>query len=203
MAEAILASSLPVTLVPIGPLTNIALLLSRYPEAASRIGAIVSMGGSMGLGNFTPAAEFNIYVDPEAARRVYEAGVQLTMIGLDITHQALLTAAHADQLRGRGRCGRFVAELLDFFISNYPRHRASLGGAPVHDAVAVAHLIWPDLVVTEHLHVAIETQSNLCRGRTVVDRFGVTGQTPNVLVGTAIDSARFAQHLVERVASLS
>ena len=131
LAEKILASSEPVTLIPVGPLTNIALLLSRYPEVVGNVSRIVSMGGAIGTGNVTPSAEFNIYVDPEAAHRVYHCGLPITMIGLDVTHQALLDQTHAEHLRPMGRTGRFVAELLDFFIGNYPRHRP--GEEPVGD----------------------------------------------------------------------
>jgi pyrimidine-specific ribonucleoside hydrolase len=202
LADRILSSPDPVTLVPLGPLTNIALLLNRYPEALNNVSRIVSMGGAMGLGNFTPAAEFNIYVDPEAAHRVYHSGVPITMIGLDVTHQALLDQAHAERLRPLGKTGRFVAEMLDFFIGNYPRHRSGGGGAPIHDAVAVATIIWPDLVSTVDCHVTVETQSDLCRGRTVVDRWQVTGKPSNAEVGLALPGDRFAELLIERISHL-
>jgi inosine-uridine nucleoside N-ribohydrolase len=202
LARLLLEAERPVTLVPVGPLTNIALLLATHPGVIDRIEGIVSMGGAMNLGNVTPAAEFNIYVDPEAAARVYGSGLPITMVGLDVTHRALLTREHADQLRGRGRCGRFVAELLDFFISNYPRNRPQLGGAPIHDALAVAHLIRPELIRTEPVAVAVDTQSELNRGRTVVDRWGVTGQAPNAAVGVEVDSEGFSQLLVDRISHL-
>jgi inosine-uridine nucleoside N-ribohydrolase len=202
LARILLEAERPVTLVPVGPLTNIALLLATHPEVIDRIGGIVSMGGAMNLGNVTPAAEFNIYVDPEAAARVYGSGLPITMVGLDVTHRALLTREHADQLRGRGRCSRFVAELLDFFISNYPRNRPQLGGAPIHDALAVAHLIRPELIRTESVAVTVDTQSELNRGRTVVDRWGVTGQAPNAAVGVEVDSEGFSRLLLERISRL-
>jgi pyrimidine-specific ribonucleoside hydrolase len=206
LAERILGSPAPVTLIPIGPLTNIALLLSRYPEVVRKISRIISMGGAMGIGNITPSAEFNIYVDPEAAHRVYHSGLPITMIGLDVTHQALLDNNHAERLRSMGRTGRFVAELLDFFISNYPRHRsgggAGRGGAPIHDAVAVAHVIWPDLVSTVACHVTVETQSELCRGRTVVDRWHVTSLAANAAVGVAISGDRLAELVIDRISRL-
>ncbi|HEY7582672.1 MAG TPA: nucleoside hydrolase [Acidimicrobiia bacterium] len=199
LAEKISASDEPVTLVPVGPLTNIAVLLNSYPDLGSQIARIVLMGGAIATGNVTPAAEFNIYVDPEAAHRVFHSGLPITMMGLDVTHKALLDAEHADQLRGTGRVGKFVAELLDFFLVNHPRHYASRGGVPIHDALAVAHLIWPDLVETVDCHVTVETQSDLCRGRTVVDRWHVTGQTPNAAVGVELDSELFAKNLLERL----
>jgi len=202
LAEKILASPEQVTLVPMGPLTNIALLLNRYPEALDNVSRIVSMGGAIGIGNVTPAAEFNIFVDPEAAHRVYHSGVPITMIGLDVTHQALLDNTHAERLRPMGRAGRFVAELLDFFIGNYPRHRGGGVGAPIHDAVAVGCVIWPDLVSTIHCYVTVETQSELSRGRTVVDRWHVTGQPANAEVGISLPGDRFADLLIERIALL-
>ena len=202
LAETIMGSDQPVTLVPVGPLTNIALLLNRYPEVFGNVSRVVSMGGAVGTGNYTPAAEFNIYVDPEAALRVYDSGVPITMIGLDVTHQALLDETHAELLRSMGRAGRFVAELLDFFIANYPRHGTEGAGAPIHDAVAVANVIWPDLVSTVDCNVTVDTQSELCRGRTVVDRWNVTGKPANAQVGVSLSGKRFAELLIERISQL-
>jgi pyrimidine-specific ribonucleoside hydrolase len=203
LAEKIMASAHPVTLVPVGPLTNIAMLLNSYPDISDQVDRIVLMGGAIGTGNVTPAAEFNIYVDPEAAHRVFHSGVPITMMGLDVTHKALLEAAHADQLRRTGKVGKFVAELLDFFLVNHPRHYEARGGVPIHDALAVAHLIWPGLVETVECHVTVETQSDLCRGRTVVDRWGVTGQLPNALVGIDLDGELFARLLLDRLGTYS
>lgn len=202
LAQKIMESASPVTLVPVGPLTNIAGLLNSYPEVTAEIEQIVLMGGSIGTGNITPAAEFNIFVDPEAAHRVFHSGLPITMIGLDVTHKALLNADHANSIRDGGGVGRFVAELLDFFLVNHPRHYDAGIGAPIHDALAVAHLIWPDLVETEECFVTVETQSDLCRGRTVVDRWHVTGQSPNASVGVELDGNRFASLLLERISSL-
>jgi len=202
LAEKILTSARPVTLIPVGPLTNVALLLNRYPEVTANLARIVLMGGAFEVGNVTPAAEFNIYVDPEAAHRVFHCGIPVTMIGLEVTHKALLNVNHAEQLRATGNAGRFVAELLDFFITNYPRHFELQHAAPIHDAVAVAHVLWPDLVETIDCHVTIETQSDLCRGRTVADRWNVTGLPANAAIGIGINSERFARSLIERLASL-
>jgi inosine-uridine nucleoside N-ribohydrolase len=187
------------TLVAVGPLTNVALLLARYPEA--RPERLVLMGGSIGLGNVTPAAEFNIWADPEAARRVFESGLDLTMIGLDVTHEALMTRAHAERLRGAGRIGRVVAEFWDFF-SRY--HLATHGreDSPIHDAVCVALLLRPDLVELAHRHVAIETESELSRGRTVVDLWRRTANEPNAHVGVGIDGEGFMELLIERLSML-
>jgi inosine-uridine nucleoside N-ribohydrolase len=202
LANRIRHSERPVTLVPVGPLTNIALLLSRYPGIEAGVEQIVLMGGAIGTGNYTPAAEFNIYVDPEAAHRVFHSGIDLTMIGLDVTHHALLNQSHAEELRGSGVIGKFVAELLDFFITHHPRSYTARSGVPIHDALAVAHLIWPDLVTTQYVPATIDTESALCRGRTVVDLWGVTSAAPNAFVGTKVDSAVFARSLLDRLFSL-
>jgi inosine-uridine nucleoside N-ribohydrolase len=188
-------------LVPTAPLTNIALLLERHPEASERIERIVWMGGAIGEGNVTPAAEFNAFVDPEAAAAVFASGIPITMIGLDVTHKALFTRAHAEQLRESGRAGRFVAELSDFFQRF---HETSYGfeGSPIHDAMAVAQVIDPTLVTTRHANVAIEARSELCDGRTVVDLRGITGREPNADVGVDVDAERFLNLLVSRIGSL-
>ena len=188
-------------LVPTAPLTNVALLLERHPDARERIERIVWMGGSIGEGNVTPAAEFNAFVDPEAAAVVFASGIPITMIGLDVTHKALFTRAHAEQLREAGRAGRFVAELSDFFQRF---HESSYGfaGSPIHDAMAVAHVIDPTLVTTRHVNVAVETSSEFSDGRTVVDLRGVTGRPENADVGVDVDAERFLELLVSRIGSL-
>jgi inosine-uridine nucleoside N-ribohydrolase len=176
-------------------------MLERHPDVSDRLERIVWMGGSIGEGNVTPAAEFNAFVDPEAATVVFGSGIPITMIGLDITHKALFTRAHADLLRDAGRAGRFVAELSDFFQSFHER-TYGFEGAPIHDAMAVAHVLDPTLVTTRHVNVALETRSELCDGRTVVDLRGVTGREPNADVGIDVDAARFLELLVSRIASL-
>jgi inosine-uridine nucleoside N-ribohydrolase len=187
------------TLVAVGPLTNVALLLALRPEA--RPDRIVLMGGAIAEGNITPAAEFNIWVDPEAARRVFESGIDLTMVGLDVTHRALLTPKRADELRASGRAGKLVAELFDFY---HQFHRATYGlpGSPVHDALALASVFRPDLLTTRYLHVAVDCESQLCRGRTVVDLWQRTGNEPNAHVAVDVDGDAFVQLLVERIGSL-
>jgi pyrimidine-specific ribonucleoside hydrolase len=187
------------TLVAVGPLTNVALLLVRHPEA--RPERLVIMGGSIGLGNVTPAAEFNIWADPEAAARVFACGVDLTMIGLDVTHRALLMNEDAERLRASGRTGKMVAELYDFF-HRFHADTYGFGGSPIHDAVAVAHVFRPDLVETKHRHVAIETAAELNRGRTVVDLWRRTEQAPNTHVGVGVDGRAFVELLLERLPTL-
>jgi len=187
------------TLVAVGPLTNVALYLALHPDA--RPERIVVMGGAIAEGNVTPAAEFNIWADPEAARRVFESGVDVTMVGLDVTHKALMTPAHADRLRGAGRAGKLVAELFDFY---HRFHAATYGlpGSPVHDALAVAYVIRPELLELEHRHVAIDCESELCRGRTVVDLWRRTGNEPNAHVAVGVDGDAFIELLLERIESL-
>ena len=201
LAERILGSDRPVTLVPVGPLTNVALLLARYPEAAGNLERIVLMGGAIAEGNVTPAAEFNIYVDPEAAWRVFRSGLPVTMIGLDVTHRALMLDSHAERLRGAGPVGRFVAELYDFFVA-YHLRTYGVEGAPIHDAVAVAQVLRPGIVETLPRHVDVDCESQLCRGRTVVDLWHRTGGEPNAEVGIGIDAEGFLDLLCERIASL-
>jgi inosine-uridine nucleoside N-ribohydrolase len=187
-----------VVLVPTGPLTNVARLLQQHPQATDRI---VWMGGAIAEGNVTPAAEFNAYVDPEAAAIVFESGIDVTMIGLDITHMALFDSTHAERLRGAGKAGKAVAELADFFLE-FHRQRYRFDGAPIHDAMAVAHVIDPTLVTTLTCNISIETASAFCDGRTVVDRWLVTGRPKNSHAGIDVDAHRFLELLVERIGSL-
>jgi inosine-uridine nucleoside N-ribohydrolase len=201
LAERILGSERPVTLVPVGPLTNVALLLARYPESAGNVERIVLMGGAIAEGNVTPAAEFNIYVDPEAAWRVFRSGVPLTMIGLDVTHKALMGDEHAARLRASGAVGEMVAELYDFFIG-YHRRTYGIEGAPIHDAVAVAQVLRPGIVETLPRHVDVDCESRLCRGRTVVDLWHRTGEEANADVGVDIDADGFLELLCERLGAL-
>ena len=201
LAERILGSPRPVTLVPIGPLTNVALLLSRYPQAAGNVERVVIMGGAVAEGNVTPAAEFNIYVDPEAAWRVFHSGLPVTMIGLDVTHRALMMPVHVEPLRASSEVGRFVAELHDFFV-RYHERTYGTEGAPIHDAVAVAQVVRPGIVETLHRHVDVDCESRICRGRTVVDLWHRTGAEPNADVGVGIDADAFLELLCERIASL-
>jgi inosine-uridine nucleoside N-ribohydrolase len=189
------------TLVPTGPLTNIALLLATAPDA--RPERIVLMGGSVGEGNRTPAAEFNIWCDPEAARRVFESGIDVTMIGLDVTHKALVNEADADVLRGVGRVGEVAAELLDFYRIFHRRQYPDLDGSPLHDPVAVAHVIDPELVETKPAYIEVDCGWEQGRGRTNVDwRSRLDGHDPNATVGLGIDRDAFLKLLTDRLASL-
>ncbi len=195
------AAPAPVTLIPTGPLTNIALLLRTYPEIAAKIAHISLMGGGMRQGNWTPAAEFNIWVDPEAARIVFRSGLPITMSGLDVTHKALFGLPEIARLDAIGtRVGRGFADRMRFFIK-FHLERYGTADTPIHDAVAVAAVAMPQLVGTRRYHVDVETVGDITRGRTVVDDRGVPGQPPNVDVALDIDRAAFADLMIEAVAS--
>jgi inosine-uridine nucleoside N-ribohydrolase len=190
-----------VVLIPTGPLTNVGLLLAHYPEVAERIERIVLMGGAIAEGNVTPAAEFNIWADPEAAARVFTSGIDVTMVGLDVTHKALFRPADSERLAATGRTGRLVAELFDFY-QQFHSEQYGWDGSPVHDAVAVAHVIRGDLVTTADRGVIVDTGGELSRGRTYVDLWGRAGWEPNAHVAVGIDAQRFVDFLIERLASL-
>ena len=189
----------PVTLVATGPLTNVALLLRAAPALRDRIGAISLMGGSLGAGNTTAAAEFNIWADPEAAAIVFDSGIPIRMSGLDVTHQALVLPADIARLEGLGtRPGRVFADLMRFFAIHH-RDRYGWDGPPIHDAVAVAWLADQDLVVGRPLRVDVETAGVHSRGRTVADEEGLTGRPVNAEVGVSIDRERLIDMVVDAV----
>jgi len=193
----------PVTLVATGPLTNVALLLRAAPELHERIGAISLMGGSLGAGNTTAAAEFNIWADPEAAAIVFESGIPIRMSGLDVTHQALVLPADIARLEGLGtRPGRVFADLMRFFAIHH-RDRYGWDGPPIHDAVAVAWLADPDLVAGRPLRIDVETAGVHSRGRTVADEEGLSGRPVNAEVGMSIDRERLIDMVVEAVGSFA
>jgi inosine-uridine nucleoside N-ribohydrolase len=192
-----------VTLVALGPLTNIALLLEEHPGVAARIERVVLMGGAINEGNQTPSAEFNIWVDPEAAARVFGTGLDVTMVGLDVTNKAVLSNADADGLRGAGPVAEAAADMIDFYLGFY-NEAYDHGGAPIHDAVALAHVFRPDLLTLEARHVGVDTSEGLCRGRTVVDmRRRTSGPEPNAKVAVDIDAGAFRSLLLERLRAFS
>ena len=194
MAKVLQESETPVALVPTGPLTNIAALLLAHPELKKKIKVISLMGGGITHGNWTPAAEFNILVDPEAAKIVFESGVPIIMSGLDVTERALIFPKDFERIRKVGNpVARVVADWLEFF---YGFHREiGYTGAPLHDPVAVVSLIRPDLLTSKPLCVEIETQGEYCRGATI----GHERKPANALVHFDIDRDGFADLLVEAV----
>jgi inosine-uridine nucleoside N-ribohydrolase len=201
IASVLRAHPEPVVIAPIGPLTNIALLLRLHPELTARIAHVCLMGGSIGEGNVTVSAEFNVYADPEAAAIVFESGLPITMMGLDVTHQAVLYTPAAERLRGLGTAsGRIAAELVDYALARegqwYGTPRMS-----VHDAVAVAHLALGDLVEVADYDVQVDTGSGPARGRTVCDGLPMRrerkGRGVNAQVGIRIDRDRFEDVLVD------
>ena len=193
----------PVTLVATGPLTNVALLLRAAPELYERIAAISLMGGSLGVGNTTAAAEFNIWADPEAAAIVFESGIPIQMSGLDVTHQALVLPADIARLEDLGtRPGRVFADLMRFFAIHH-RDRYGWDGPPIHDAVAVAWLADPTLVAGRPLRIDVETAGVHSRGRTVADEEGLSGRPVNAEVGTSIDRERLIDMVVAAVGSFA
>jgi purine nucleosidase/pyrimidine-specific ribonucleoside hydrolase len=194
------ASPEPITLVPVGPLTNIALAFLRAPEITKNISRIVLMGGAVDLGNVTPSAEFNIYVDPEAAQIVFDAGVPITMVGLDATRKARLRADERERIRGFGTdVGTMVGALMDFYTSTEARRDPS-EGPPIHDALAVAAVVRPELLQTQHVNVVVETVGVYTAGRTVCDMRGTTGRPSNADVALGVDRAGFMDLLISRLA---
>jgi len=188
-------------LVATGPLTNVGLLFATHADA--RPERIVLMGGAIGEGNRTPAAEFNIWADPEAAQRVFAEGLDTTMVGLDVTHRALIKDEHTERMRGAGRVGKVVAELMDFYARFHKRRYTDLDGTPMHDPVCIAHLIDPTLMSVHDAYIEVDCTTGPSWGRTNVDwrgreHFGA----PNAKVGLDIDGPRFAELIVERISDL-
>jgi purine nucleosidase len=192
-----------VTLCTLGPLTNVALAIVREPRVASRIARIVAMGGGFFEGgNVTPAAEFNIYVDPHAARIVFAAGIPITLLPLDCTHQALTTAKRVAKFRAMpNRSGPAVAALLDFF-ERFDEHKYGTDGGPLHDPCVIAWLLRPELFQGRDVNVAVECESELTMGMTVVDWWKVTGRPPNAFVVRSVNADGFFGLLAERIARL-
>jgi purine nucleosidase len=192
-----------VTLCTLGPLTNLALALLKAPDLAPRLGELVLMSGAIGEGNITPAAEFNVYVDPHAAELVFEAGIPLTMCGLDVTHQALVTPARLAAIRALGTpLAAVVGDLLEFY-GIYDQTRRGRPGPPLHDPCPIAWLLRPELFSGRACHVAIETRGEHTLGRTVVDWSGRLEVPANALVIDRIDADGFFALLTERLARLT
>lgn len=192
-----------VTLVAVGPLTNLATAFDRAPDIIPRIAEVVIMGGAyFEVGNVTPAAEFNIFVDPEAAKIVFEAGVPLTIMPLDVTHRALTDRTWVEGMRALGtRVGEAVASWTDFF-ERYDRAKYNSEGAPLHDPCAVAWLIRPELFSGKHINVVIETEGQYTAGMTVADWWGVTDRAPNAMFIRDVDRDGLFALLSERIGRL-
>jgi purine nucleosidase len=192
-----------ITLCPLGPLTNVAMALIREPRIGGKLREIVLMGGGFFEGgNTTPAAEFNIYVDPHAADIVFKSGIPIVMMPLDVTHKALTTRARVDVFRGMNtRVGAATAALLDFF-ERYDEHKYGTDGGPLHDPCVIAYLLKPELFSGRQCNVAIETASELTIGMTVTDWWGVTDRPRNAMVMHEIDAGGFYRLLAERLARL-
>lgn len=195
MRDLLLASSEKITLVPIGPLTNIALLLIQYPECKSKIERIVMMGGSATRGNHTPNAEFNIYVDPEAAKHVFASGVPIVMCGLDVTNHSTLTGEILAKLPEINQTGKMIHSLF-----NHYRGGGMATGLKMHDLCAVAYLAEPSMFETKDAFVDVETQGELTAGTTCVDLFNRWNKQPNATVCTGINVDRFRQWFLETLA---
>ncbi|MNC07676.1 Pyrimidine-specific ribonucleoside hydrolase RihA [compost metagenome] len=200
MLNIIRSSEEKITLVPMAPLTNIALLITAYPEIKDRIEKISLMGGGISYGNVTSTAEFNIYVDPEAARIVFESGIPIIMSGLDVTDKAAIFEDEILALKERGPVSTMVGELLDFY-SIYGKKMGYVGSA-LHDPCAVAWLLHPELFESEHLYVTVETEGKLTRGMTVADRRKKTDRPANVQVLVGVDREAFMKLIFDSLEKL-
>ncbi len=204
LIETYLAATDEIVLMPVGPLTNIALAIRREPRIVERIPRVIVMGGAHDAGNTTPSAEFNIWADPEAAQVVFRAGLRdVTLIPLDATHRALVSAADCERLRGLGTpasmaAAAIVEERIAAYDDLQPMEIAR--SAPVHDALCVAYLVDPDVVTGRRVHVDIETSGELTVGRTVMDTHGRFGSAPNAFVAFDADGPRFVELLLDVLA---
>ncbi len=199
LIETIMASAGDITLVPTAPLSNIALAIRREPRLILKVPEIVLMGGAMGRGNVTPSAEFNIYADPEAARVVFESGIPIVMVGLDVTHKAILTQEHIHKIRQNGtELAATLAAMLQWYLETITKF-GQPEWASLHDACAVASVCDPTLLTTEFMRVDIETCGEFTRGRTVCAPGFSSGKAPNVRVGVDFDAERFFDMLITRL----
>ena len=192
-----------ISLCPLGPLTNIASAILKQPKIVSRIKKIVLMGGAyFEVGNITPAAEFNIFVDPDAAKIVFEAGIDMVVMPLDVTHKALVTEKRNEAFRQlKSPVGIAVAEMTDFF-ERFDKEKYGSSGAPLHDPCVTAYLIDPKIFSGKNINVEIETKSDLTLGMTVADWWGVTDRKPNTFFVGDLDSDKFFNLLTERLGRL-
>jgi pyrimidine-specific ribonucleoside hydrolase len=200
MRRVIMDNKEPVTIISTGPMTNTALLFSVYPEVKKNISLISMMGGGIEMGNWTSMAEFNIYVDPEAAEIVFRSGIPIVMAVLDVTHRAMITRPEVAALRADGgRVSVLVADLVDFFYIIHEKQ--GFKGAPLHDPCAVAYLIQPELFTTKDYHVDIETHGAHTTGMTVADTRPWSNAVPNAKVLLDVDRDGFVRLLTAACAS--
>jgi purine nucleosidase len=203
LVRTLMAEGEDITLVPTGPLTNVAAALIREPRIAQRTRAVVLMGGAYTRGNRTPAAEFNIMADPEAAALVFGAGWPVTMVGLDLTHQALATPEVVDRIRALDtEVSRMVTTLLDFYGASYHRAGGMDSGPPVHDPCAVARVAAPGLIAVQDAFVTVETKGEWTTGMTVTDFRGTLGRPVNAQVATVLEVEGFWNLVIGSLASL-
>ena len=202
MVDVVREAPEPVTIIPLGPLTNVATFLEEHPRLKQNVRRIVLMGGSIGPGNVTPAAEFNVYVDPEAARIVFESGLPLTMVGLDVTREATVGSEEVERLQALGRAGEIVTGLATYYYAGAYRRTYGLAAPPIHDPVAVAAVVEPALLKTRYMRVDVECEGELTRGETVCDLYGVTGRPSNTEVGVGLDKNAFFEVLVRSLEGL-
>ncbi len=189
--DRLIKSSEKILLVATGPLTNIALSILKNPEIKYKIEHLVIMGGAIYDSNITPAAEFNIYVDPEAAKVVFESGIPITMIGLDVTNKCVFDFEDINKMKkSQNKLSRIIGNLLDFFARANLR-TYNISGAPLHDPLTIAYLIDKNIIKTKHLHVDIETKGEFTSGATVVDIYNITGKTPNAEVALKVDVQKY------------
>jgi len=197
IVEMIHASPGEITLVPVGPLTNIALALIQDPSIVPLVKEVVIMGGSISEGNVTTVAEANIFNDPEAAQLVFQAGWKVTMIGLDVTHATLFDRSHLERLaRTKGAQNDFAVEVMDFLIAFAAKY--GVEGSPMHDPLAMGVAIDPSFVETRHMHIDVETRGEFSRGATVGNR--MKAAEPNAHVGVEVEAERFMAFFIDRLA---
>lgn len=202
IADIVRSSREKVTLVPIGPLTNIALFVSMYPELKASVESIILMGGACRGGNVTPVAEFNIKTDPEAAEIVFSSGIPIVMCGLDVTRKALI---YADDIRRIGDMGNRSAKIACQILKKYLEFyyvKTSIDGAPIHDACAVAYAIAPEIFTSLECHVDVETKGIYTDGQTVADMEGRLGKQPNARVVLDLDRERLVDMIISAVGRL-
>lgn len=197
LIETLLASQGDITLVPVGPLTNIAVAMRMEPRILPKIKKIVLMGGAYGIGNTTPAAEFNLYADPEAAHVVFTSGVPIVMMGLDLTNQTVCTPDVIARMEALGnRAGKLFGDIMRFTLETQRVHNG-LAAGPVHDVTCVAYLVAPALFTMREMFTEIDVSHGPCYGRTVCDYIGNTGKAPNSLVGITLDLPKFWDLIAE------